>query len=55
MLNILDQRKKNLNNSTSSLVVKQSSVVVLRKNKFKTRIGKYILLYILYILGISLL
>jgi len=41
MLNILDQRKKNLNNSTS-LVAKQSSVVVLRKNKFKSRIEKQI-------------
>jgi len=50
MLNILDQRKKNLNNSTSSLVAKQSSVVVLRKNKFKTRIGKYFMLYMYFII-----
>ncbi|OUM67401.1 hypothetical protein PIROE2DRAFT_5149 [Piromyces sp. E2] len=40
MLNILDHKRKN--NSTSSLISKQSSVVVLRKNKFKSRIEKQI-------------
>eukprot|EP00833_Pecoramyces_ruminatium_P015489 jgi/Orpsp1_1/1189521/evm.model.d7180000072580.1 len=42
MLNLLDQKKKNINNSTSSLISKQTSVVVLRKNKFKARIEKQI-------------
>jgi hypothetical protein len=41
MLNILDQKRKNINNS-NSLVSKQSSIVVLRKNKFKARIEKQI-------------
>jgi len=47
MLNILDQKRKNINNS-NSLVSKQSSIVVLRKNKFKARIGNNIIYIHIY-------
>ncbi|ORX57256.1 hypothetical protein BCR36DRAFT_580674 [Piromyces finnis] len=40
MLNILDNKRRN--NSTSAFISKQSSVVVLRKSKFKARIEKQI-------------
>ena len=48
MLNILDHKRKN--NSTSAFISKQSSVVVLRKNKFKARIGKYLFSFFFFLI-----